>query len=58
MTEVETIDRGSSPTWMVNHLPVIMWQRRFYVLACFLALLGAGTIASFALPRTYRSTAT
>ena len=43
---------------MVNHLPVIMWQRRFYVLACFLALLVAGTIAAFALPRTYRSTAT
>jgi uncharacterized protein involved in exopolysaccharide biosynthesis len=48
----------SSPTWIVNYLPLILWQRRYYVLACFLALLAAGTIAAFALPRTYRSTAT
>ena len=27
---------------MVNHLPVILWQRRYYVLACFLALLLVG----------------
>jgi uncharacterized protein involved in exopolysaccharide biosynthesis len=43
---------------MINHLPVILWERRFYVLGCFVALLLAGTIAAFALPRTYRSTAT
>jgi polysaccharide biosynthesis transport protein len=59
MIETEVGERhGSSPAWMVNHLPVILWQRRFYVLACFIALLLAGTIAAFALPRTYRSTAT
>ena len=57
--ESETVEStGSSPTWMVNHLPVILWQRRYYVLACFLALLLVGTVAAFALPRTYRSTAT
>jgi len=49
---------GSSPAWMINHLPTILWERRFYVLGCFLTLLLAGTIAAFALPRTYRSTAT
>src|SRR3954453_747155 len=59
MNETETLDRGgAAPTWIVNHLPVILWQRRFYVLGCFLALLIAATIAAFALPRTYRSTAT
>ena len=59
MSEVDTIERAeASPTWMVNHLPVILWQRRYYVLACILILLLAGTIAAFALPRTYRSTAT
>ena len=59
MIEGETLDRGaSSPTWMVNHLPIILWQRRLYVLACFLGLLAAATIAAFVLPRTYRSTAT
>ena len=49
---------GSSPAWMINHLPRILWERRYYVLGCFLAMLLAGTIAAFALPRTYRSTAT
>jgi len=59
MTESETFEStGSSPTWMVNHLPVIIWERRYYVLACFLLMLAAGTIAAFVLPRTYRSTAT
>src|SRR6476659_9572348 len=59
MIDSEAFERGdSSPVWMINHLPVILWQRRFYVLGCFLALLIAATIAAFALPRTYRSTAT
>src|SRR3954447_9171125 len=59
MNETEILDRGgAAPTWIVNHLPVILWQRRFYVLGCFLALLIAAMIAAFALPRTYRSTAT
>ena len=42
----------------MNHLPVILWERRYYVLGCFLTLLLAGIIAAFVLPRTYRSTAT
>jgi uncharacterized protein involved in exopolysaccharide biosynthesis len=59
MTEQETLERtDSSPAWMVNYLPLILWQRRYLVLACFIGLLLAGTIAAFALPRTYRSTAT
>jgi uncharacterized protein involved in exopolysaccharide biosynthesis len=59
MTEVDTLEPGgSSPTWMVNHLPVILWQRRYHILACFLALLLVGVIAAFSLPRTYKSTAT
>ena len=59
MTEVESTERaGVAPTWMVNHLPLILWQRRYYVLGCLIALFLAGTIAAFALPRTYRSTAT
>jgi uncharacterized protein involved in exopolysaccharide biosynthesis len=59
MSEVDTVERAdASPTWMVNHLPVIVWQRRYHVLACIFILLLAGTVAAFALPRTYRSTAT
>ena len=59
MTNAENYDRpDSSPAWIINYLPVILWQRRYYVLACFLTLLAVATIAAFGLPRTYRSTAT
>ena len=59
MIEPDNLERsGSSPAWMINHLPIILWERRYYVLACILAMLLAGTIAAFVLPRTYRSTAT
>jgi uncharacterized protein involved in exopolysaccharide biosynthesis len=58
MNDVEIIERQSGPGWMINHLPVILWQRRYYIIACFLALLLVGTVAAFILPRTYRSTAT
>ncbi len=59
MIEMEPTEHSSSsPAWMVNHLPVILWQRRYYVLFCFLVTLVVGTTLAFALPRTYRSTAT
>ena len=59
MTEMGSVERAdSSPVWMVNHLPVILWERRYYILFCFLILLAAGVTAAFVLPRTYRSTAT
>jgi len=48
----------SSPAWMINYLPVILWQRRYIVLTCFLVMLTVGVVAAFGLPRTYRSTAT
>jgi uncharacterized protein involved in exopolysaccharide biosynthesis len=43
---------------MVNHLPDILWQRRYHVIACFLAMLVVGVTMAFGLPRIYRSTAT
>src|SRR5437764_618750 len=59
MTSSDMAERAdSSPAWMINYLPVILWQRRYYVLTCFLAMLALGVIAAFGLPRTYRSTAT
>jgi polysaccharide biosynthesis transport protein len=59
MSEAETVESGgSSPTWVINHLPIILWQRRYYVLACLLIGLALGFGAAFGLPRTYRSTAT
>ena len=59
MTSLDTADRPeSSPTWMINYLPIILWQRRYYVLTCLLVMTFLGLVAAFALPRTYRSTAT
>jgi uncharacterized protein involved in exopolysaccharide biosynthesis len=59
MTEAEPLERAdSSPTWIVNHLPVILWERRYYVLFCFIIMFAVGVTAAFVLPRTYRSTAT
>ena len=59
MTSSDTGDRPeSSPAWMINYLPIILWQRRYYVLTCFLVALALGLAAAFGLPRTYRSTAT
>lgn len=57
--EPENIERGgSSPVWMVNHLPVILWERRYLMFAAFLLALLAGLAAAYLLPRTYQSTAT
>jgi uncharacterized protein involved in exopolysaccharide biosynthesis len=59
MNDSEAFERQSaSPVWMVNYLPTILWQRRYYVGACLLIALLIGMTAAFALPRTYRSTAT
>lgn len=52
----ETRDAGMG--WMINHLPAIVWQRRYYAITVFLAFLIVSTAAAFALPTLYRSTAT
>jgi uncharacterized protein involved in exopolysaccharide biosynthesis len=52
----ETQDAGFG--WMINHLPTIMWQRRYYALAIFGAFLLVAVVAAFALPTLYRSNAT
>jgi uncharacterized protein involved in exopolysaccharide biosynthesis len=57
--EAETLDRtDAASAWFVNYLPRIIWERRYYVLACLALLTLAGAIAAFVLPTTYRSTAT
>ena len=59
MSNPDGLERtDSSPAWMINYLPIMLWQRRYYVLTCFLIMLTVGVIAAFGLPRTYRSTAT
>lgn len=54
--EFERPDAGFG--WIVNHLPTILWQRRLYVVVTFAAFLIVATIAAFALPTLYRSSAT
>jgi uncharacterized protein involved in exopolysaccharide biosynthesis len=59
MSETDNYDQVStSPTWFVNYLPRIVWERRYYVLGCLAAFAIIGIVAAFALPTTYRSTAT
>jgi succinoglycan biosynthesis transport protein ExoP len=58
MIEAGRIERESAPTWFFNHLPIILRQRRYYLLASFLLLFTAGIVTAFALPTTYRSAAT
>src|SRR5438270_6714382 len=59
MTSTDTAERAdTSPAWMINYLPIILWQRRYTVLICVLALFALGVVAAYGLPRTYRSTAT
>ena len=46
-------DRG----WLVNHLPFILWQRRYLVIVPFVLLSAAAVIAAYSLPTLYRSSA-
>ena len=43
--------------WMINHLPTIVWQRRYYALSVFLAFAIVAVAAAFVLPTLYRSQA-
>jgi uncharacterized protein involved in exopolysaccharide biosynthesis len=50
-------DQGGG-AWFLNHLPAILWQRKFYLIVPFVVLLGAATVVAYSLPTLYRSTAT
>ena len=52
----ETRDAGFG--WMINHLPTIIWQRRYFAISVFAAFLIVSVIAAFTLPTMYRSKAT
>ncbi|GAA4000703.1 lipopolysaccharide biosynthesis protein [Sphingomonas humi] len=55
MDEFETGQGGIG--WFFNHLPTIMWQRRYWIVAPFVAVTAIAAIAAFSLPTLYRSTA-
>ena len=59
MIETHNFETGNAGFgWVFNHLPTIMWQRRYYGIAVFSAFLIVAAVAAFALPTLYRSSAT
>ena len=59
MTEAENLEpRGAGFGWMINHLPTIIWQRRYYAISIFAAFLIVSVVAAYTLPTMYRSKAT
>jgi uncharacterized protein involved in exopolysaccharide biosynthesis len=59
MIESRELDRSEAGFgWILNHLPTIIWQRRYYVIAVFAACLIAATVAAYSLRTLYRSSAT
>jgi polysaccharide biosynthesis transport protein len=54
--EFERSDAGFG--WVINHLPTILWQRKWYVFGLFGVLTLAAVIAAYSLPTLYRSSAT
>ena len=54
--EFERTDAGFG--WVINHLPTILWQRKWYVFGLFAVLTLAAVIAAYSLPTLYRSSAT
>ena len=59
MNETNRAEReAAAPTWFINHLPTILWHRRYYLIISFLLIFSSGIITAYSLPTTYRSAAT
>jgi uncharacterized protein involved in exopolysaccharide biosynthesis len=59
MMEAQEFERSEAGFgWIINHLPTILWQRKYYVLALFAILTLGAVIAAYSLPTLYRSSAT
>jgi uncharacterized protein involved in exopolysaccharide biosynthesis len=62
MIEPDGIERsesaGGGGGWLINHLPVILWHRRLYVIVSFVLLFLVGVVTAYTLPTMYRSSAT
>jgi succinoglycan biosynthesis transport protein ExoP len=54
--EFERTDAGFG--WIINHLPTILWQRKYYVIVLFVVVALAAIVAAYSLPTLYRSSAT
>lgn len=51
-------EEGAAGGGFFNHLPIILWQRKWLIIVPFAVFAIAGTALAFLLPKTYRSTAT
>lgn len=58
MSEVSSVESSGGGGWLINHLPAILWQRRWHVVIPFVLLFLIGLITAFLLPTLYRSSAT
>ncbi len=56
--KIERTEGGGGGIWILNHLPAILWHRRYYVISTIALLFLAGIITAYSLPTLYRSAAT
>ena len=49
---------GAGLGWFFNHLPAILWHRKWWAIVSFVVLSLAAVVAAYSLPTLYRSTAT
>lgn len=49
---------GAGIGWFFNHLPAILWHRKWWIIGSFLAIFTAALVTAYMLPTIYRSTAT
>ncbi len=49
---------GAGFGWFFNHLPAILWHRKWWMIASFVILTTAAVVAAYLLPTMYRSNAT
>jgi succinoglycan biosynthesis transport protein ExoP len=54
----ERSEGGGGGAWLINHIPAILWHRRYYVIIPAVLLFLTGLITAYALPTLYRSSAT
>lgn len=57
LTQLEPEQKGGG-AWFLNHLPAILWHRRYYIIVPFVIILIIAIAVTYSLPTLYRSTAT
>lgn len=58
MIASEMPEQGGGGASFINYLPLILWRKRYYILAPFLVMLACGIAAAYLMPTIYQSNAT